>query len=72
VERLHETLNRNPILIAALNSVIGYERAAAIAVRAYAEKRSIFEVALEMTDLSEQELVRLIDPAALTEGGIRS
>ena len=63
-------LERNPILITALNRVIGYEKGAAIAKRAYAEQRSVLEVALEMTDLSEQELRRLLDPRALTEGGI--
>ncbi len=64
-------LARNPILVTALNPVIGYEKGAAIAKRAYAEGRPIKDVALEMTDLSEAELDRLLDPAALTEGGIR-
>jgi fumarate hydratase class II len=64
-------LERNPILVTALNPVIGYELGAATAKKAYAEGRPIREVALEMTDLSEEELARLLDAAALTEGGIR-
>jgi fumarate hydratase, class II len=64
-------LSRNPILVTALNPVIGYELGAATAKKAYAEGRPIREVALEMTDLSEEELARLLDPATLTEGGIR-
>jgi fumarate hydratase class II len=68
--RLDETLARNPILATALNPVIGYERAAAIAKRAYAEGRPVFDVALEMSGLSEEELTRLLDPAALTHGGL--
>ncbi|MFC1685173.1 class II fumarate hydratase [Pseudomonadota bacterium] len=68
---LNEALNRNPILVTALNSMIGYERSAAIVKRAYTEKRPILDVARDMTDLSEEELARLIDPTALTEGGIR-
>jgi fumarate hydratase class II len=68
--RLDETLARNPILATALNPVIGYERAAAIAKRAYAEGRPVFDVALEMSGLSEDELTRLLDPAALTHGGL--
>ena len=68
--RLDETLARNPILATALNPVIGYERAAAIAKRAYAESRPVFDVALEMSGLSEDELTRLLDPAALTHGGL--
>ena len=68
--RLDEALARNPILATALNPVIGYERAAAIAKRAYAEGRPVFDVALEMSGLAEDELRRLLDPAALTRGGM--
>jgi fumarate hydratase class II len=70
VPRLNEALARNPILATALNPVIGYERAAAIAKRAYAEGRSVFDVALEMSGLGADELRRLLDPAALTRGGL--
>jgi fumarate hydratase class II len=70
LEKLDETLARNPILATALNPAIGYERAAAIARRAYAEGRPVFDVALEMSGLSEDELTRLLDPAALTRGGL--
>jgi len=70
VTRLNEALARNPILVTALNPVIGYERAAAIAKRAYAEGRPVFEVALEMSGLGADELQRLLDPAALTRGGL--
>jgi fumarate hydratase, class II len=70
-ERMRAALERNPILVTALNPVIGYELGAATAKKAYAEGRPIREVALEMTELSERELARLLDPAALTEGGIR-
>jgi fumarate hydratase, class II len=70
VERLDEALARNPILVTALNPVIGYERAAAIAKRAYAEGRPVFDVALEMSGLPEGDLRRLLDPAALTRGGL--
>jgi len=67
--RLDEALARNPILVTALNPVIGYERGAAIAKKAYAEGRPIWEVAAEMTDLSVDELRRLLDPKSLTAGG---
>jgi fumarate hydratase class II len=69
VARLDEALARNPILATALNPAIGYERAAAIAKRAYAEQRPVFDVALEMSGLGEAELRRLLDPAAMTRGG---
>ena len=70
-ERVAEALERNPILVTALNPVIGYEKGAAIAKKAYAEGRSLLDVALEMTDLDEDELRRLLDPGQLTQGGIR-
>jgi fumarate hydratase class II len=70
-QRVAEALERNPILVTALNAVIGYERGAAIAKQAYAEGRPIIEVAMEETDLDEERLRQLLDPAALTRGGIR-
>jgi fumarate hydratase, class II len=69
--RLQEALARNPILVTALNPVIGYEKGAAIAKKAYAEGRPVQEVAREMTDLDPEELARLLDPRTLTEGGIK-
>jgi len=71
-ERLEQALARNPILVTALNPVIGYEKGAAIAKKAYAERRPVLEVAAEMTELSVEELRRLLDPRALTEGGVRA
>ena len=64
-------MGRNPILVTALNPVIGYEKGAKVAKRAYAEGRSVKEVALEETDLTAEELDRLLDPRHLTEGGIQ-
>jgi fumarate hydratase class II len=69
--RLAEALERNPILVTALNPVIGYEKGAAIAKKAYAEGRPIREVAAELTDLPREQLARLLDPAELTSGGIK-
>ncbi|HEY2037919.1 MAG TPA: class II fumarate hydratase [Steroidobacteraceae bacterium] len=69
--RLAEALDRNPILVTALNPVIGYEKGAAIAKKAYAEGRPVREVAEKMTDLPREELARLLDPADLARGGIK-
>jgi fumarate hydratase class II len=66
-----EALDRNPILVTALNPVLGYEKGAAIAKQAYAQGRPIREVAAEMTDLPSEELAKLLDPAELTTGGIK-
>ena len=70
-ERLREALDRNPILVTALNPIIGYEKGAAIAKKAYAEGRPILEVAAEVTRMPESKLRALLDPLALTTGGIK-
>jgi fumarate hydratase class II len=69
--RLQEALERNPILVTALNPVIGYEKGAAIAKKAYAEGKPILEVAAKNTDLPVEQLKSLLDPAELTKGGIK-
>jgi fumarate hydratase class II len=71
-DRVAAALDRNPILVTALNPIIGYEKAAAIAKRAYAEGRPILDVAAEDSGLPRNELKRLLDPALLAQGGIRS
>jgi fumarate hydratase, class II len=69
-QRLDESLARNPVLVTALNAEIGYERAAAIAKRAYQQGRPVFEVALEMSGLDARRLRSLLDPQRLTRGGL--
>lgn len=68
--RINEQLSRNPILVTALNTVIGYELGAKIAKTAYQQGRPLMDVAKEMTTLSETELQHLLDPAKLTQGGV--
>ena len=68
---LNAALHRNPILVTALNPIIGYDKAAEIAKSAYQSNRPIIDVAEESTDLSRDELLSLLDPNKLTEGGIK-
>ncbi|HEX2010143.1 MAG TPA: class II fumarate hydratase [Roseateles sp.] len=67
---LNQALARNPILVTALNPVIGYLKAAAIAKRAYAEGRPVLDVAEEDSGLTRAELQALLDPEKLTRGGL--
>ena len=60
-----ENLNRNPILVTALNPIIGYKKAAEIAKKAYQEQRAIIDVAEEMTTIERKELESLLDPKNL-------
>ncbi len=68
---LEHALSRNPILVTALNPIIGYAKAAEIAKIAYKEQRPVIDVASEHTNLSKKELEKLLDPASLTQGGIQ-
>lgn len=70
--QLKKALDVNPILVTALNTVVGYEKGAAIAKEAYRSSRPVLEVALEMTDLDETTLLGYLDPAKLTQGGTPS
>jgi len=71
-DRIAAALDRNPILVTALNPVIGYEKGAATAKQAYKQGRPILEVAKETTGLKEAELKRYLDPMTLTRGGIQA
>jgi fumarate hydratase class II len=62
-------LERNPMLVTALSPIVGYEAAAAIARKAYAEQRPVRDVAAEMTGIEPAQLERLLDPRRLTRGG---
>jgi len=63
-------VGKNPILVTALNRVIGYDLGAKIAKKAYAEKRALKDVARELTDLTDEQLDAALDPHQLTEGGV--
>jgi fumarate hydratase class II len=69
-DTLQEALAKNPILVTALNPIIGYAKAAEIAKTAYRENKPVLDVAAAMTDISREELIKLLDPGHLTQGGI--
>jgi fumarate hydratase class II len=61
-------LSLNPILVTALNPVIGYLKAAEIGKIAQRENRPVLDVAMEQTDIPQEELQRLLDPKYLADG----
>jgi fumarate hydratase class II len=69
-DKIREALDKNPILVTALNAVIGYDKGAATAKQAYKQGRPILDVALETTGLPKAQLKELLDPMALTKGGV--
>ena len=68
---IDKSVNSNPILVTALNRIIGYEKGAYIAKKAYKLGLPIIDVALKETDISEKDLKKILDPLALTKGGIK-
>ncbi|MCC5906267.1 MAG: class II fumarate hydratase [Balneolaceae bacterium] len=68
-EVIDQMVGKNPILVTALNPLIGYDLAAQIAKKAFSEDRAVFDVAKEMTDLSEEELENALNPMNMTKGG---
>ena len=69
-KNIDESLSKNPILVTALNRIIGYSKAAAIAKKAYKENKPIIDIAHEETGMSKIELKKLLNPSKLTKGGI--
>ena len=51
----------------ALNPLIGYDNVAKLVHRAYVEDKTIREVALEKTDLTEQQIDEALQPLSMTE-----
>lgn len=72
VDNINDKISKNPILVTALNPLIGYDLAAKIAKKAYAEKRALIDVAKEMCDIPEAELRSALDPSKMTQGGFTS
>lgn len=68
-EHIRDLIDKNPILVTALNPLIGYDKAAQIAKKAFAEGRPLKEVAKEMCDLSDDDLENALDPIKMTKGG---
>jgi len=68
-EHIKNMINKNPILVTALNPLIGYDLASQIAKKAFKENRSLKEVALEMCELSEADLDNALNPIKMTKGG---
>ena len=69
-KNINEPLSKNPILVTALNRIVGYSKAATIAKKAYKENKPIVDVAHDETGISKAELNKLLDPSKLTKGGI--
>lgn len=70
-ERAEGWLARNPILVTALNPIIGYQKGAEVAKKSLAENRSLLEIVVELGYMSEDEARKALDATKMTEGGIQ-
>jgi len=71
-EQAEHWLSRNPILVTALNPIIGYMNGAAVAKKSLAEGKSVREVVLEMGLMEAEALDSALDARKMTEGGIQA
>jgi fumarate hydratase class II len=70
-ERAEGWLARNPILVTALNPIIGYENGAKVAKASLAQNKSLLEVVVEMGLMQEDDARKVLDARRMTEGGIQ-
>ena len=68
-ERMAEHLERGLMLVTALNTHIGYDKAAEIAKKAYKEGTSLREAALELGYLTDQQFDEWVRPQDMLEAG---
>ncbi|WP_371365929.1 class II fumarate hydratase [Pseudomonas sp. QL9] len=67
--RMAEHLERGLMLVTALNTHIGYDKAAEIAKKAYKEGTSLREAALELGYLTDQQFDEWVRPQDMLEAG---
>ncbi len=60
-EKIKENLEKNPMIVTAITSIIGYEKAAEVARRAYKENKTVKQVLLEMKLISKKEVDRILN-----------
>ena len=70
-ERCESLVEQSLAMCTPLAPVIGYDKAAEIAKKAYKEGKTVREVAREVSGLSEKQLDEIFNLRALTEPGIR-
>jgi fumarate hydratase class II len=70
-ERARNLLEKNVIVVTALNPHIGYDNGARVAKRAFAEGRSVRDVVLEEGLMSADEVDAALDLKGMTTGGVQ-
>lgn len=66
-DQIAKELERSLMLVTALNPLIGYDKAAKVAKKAYQEGKTLRQAALELNYLTEEEFDRAIDPKKMVD-----
>jgi fumarate hydratase class II len=69
-EKIERYLDRSLMLVTALNPVIGYDKAAEIAQKAFKENISLKESAVKIGYLTAEEFDKYVNPEEMTEPNI--
>ncbi len=67
--RINETVERSLMLATPLAPVVGYDKAAEISKKAFAENKTVREIALAHLDLSKEQLAEILDPSKMVIPG---
>ena len=70
-EKAEGWLAKNPILVTALNPIIGYLKGAEVAKKSLAENRSLKDIVVDLGYMTEAEATQALDASAMTEGGLK-
>ena len=68
-ERIDETIERSLMLATALVPVVGYDKAAEISKKAFAENKTVRQMALEKLDIDKDKLNKILDPSGMVIPG---
>ncbi len=69
LKKIEETVERSLMLATPLAPVIGYDKAAEISKKAFAENKTVRELALATLDLSKEQLAEILDPSKMVVPG---
>jgi len=69
LKKIGETVERSLMLATPLAPVVGYDKAAEISKKAFAENKTVREVALATLDLSKEQLSEILDPSKMVIPG---
>lgn len=68
-QKINDMIEKSLMLSTALAPIVGYDKAAEISKKAFAENKTVREIAQSMVDLSKDQLDKILDPAQMVIPG---